>query len=108
MFFFCTYLYRRKVFGMKENKRTIPVDSLPFCKGCEHEMLNLHTRRVYADNDECERVTTAACRFRSLCLSLYERFTENLESDEWDETEELEENDDYCFCSDTSWEDRQI
>ena len=81
---------------MKENKR------------CEHEMLNLHTRRVYADNDECERVTTAACRFRSLCLSLYERFTENLESDEWNETEELEENDDYCFCSDASWEDRQI
>lgn len=108
MFFFCTYLYRGKVFNMEENKRTITVDSLPFCKGCEHEMLNLHTQRVYADNNEYERITTATCRFRSICLSLYERLTEDLESDEWNETEELEENDDYCFCRDASWEDRQI
>lgn len=109
MFFFCTYLYRRKVFCMKENKRTIPVDSLPFCKGCENESLYLHTKRLYADNEEYERHHVVSCKFRNICMSLYERLTSQYESEEeWNETEEFEENDDYCFCSDTSWEDRQI
>lgn len=93
---------------MKENKRTIPVDSLPFCKGCEKESLYLHTKRLYADNEEYERQHVVSCKFRNICMSLYERLNQEFESDEWNETEELEENDDYCFCSDTSWEDRQI
>ena len=37
---------------MKENKRTIPVVLLLFCKGCENETLFLHTKRLYADNEE--------------------------------------------------------
>lgn len=94
---------------MKENKRTIPVDSLPFCKGCENESLYLHTKRLYADNEEYERQHVVSCKFRNICMSLYERLNQEFESDdEWNETDELEENDDYCFCRDASWEDRQI
>lgn len=98
---------------MKESQRTIPVHTYPFCKGCPYEMLNLHTQRLYADNNEYERIHTARCKNAEVCLSLYERLTESFErEDEWNEDEnaheDMLESDDYSFCDDVSWEDRQI
>ena len=101
---------------VKEQQRTIPVETFCFCKGCENERLDLHTKRLYSDDNEVERYTFAECRFRSICLSLYERLTAQYEQDsEWNEDEDEDmtradvlENDDYSFCDDVSWEDRQI
>ena len=98
---------------MKESQRTIPVHTYPFCKGCPYEMLNLHTQRLYADNNEYERIHTARCKNAEVCLSLYERLTESFErEDEWNEDEnaheDMLESDDYSFCDDVSLEDRQI
>lgn len=99
---------------MKEAQRSIPVQSYDFCKGCENERLDLHTKRLYSDDNEVERCTFAECRFRSICLSLYERLTQQYErEDEWNEEEDstradMLESDDYSFCDDVSWEDRQI
>ena len=83
------YIYRRNTnrkreITMKESQRTIPVHTYPFCKGCPYEMLNLHTQRLYADNNEYERIHTARCKNAEVCLSLYERLTESFErEDEW-------------------------
>ena len=99
---------------MKETQRTIPVRTYPFCVGCENERLDLHTQRLYADDNEVERHTFAECRFRSICLSLSERLTQQYEQDsEWNEDgdstqADMLESDDYSFCDDVSWEDRQI
>lgn len=99
---------------MKMEQRTIPIESFSFCKGCPYEMLNLHTQRLYADNNEYERIHTAKCKSAEVCLSLYERLVENLEqdsscTDQEDSTRaDMLENDDYSFCDDVSWEDRQI
>ena len=99
---------------MKETQRTIPIESYHFCKGCTYEMLNLHTQRLYTDNQECERIHTAKCKNAEVCLSLYERIVSTYErEDEWNEDEDtlqdcMMESDDYCFCDDVSWEDRQI
>ena len=77
-------------------------------------MLNLHTQRLYTDNQECERIHTAKCKNAEVCLSLYERIVSTYErEDEWNEDEDplqdcMMESDDYCFCDDVSWEDRQI
>lgn len=119
VFFFC-YLYieetriEREMTTMKESQRTIPVQTYSFCKGCQYEMLNLHTRRLYADNNEYERIHTAKCRSAEICLSLYERLVENLEQDssctdqENSTRADMLESYDYSFCDDVSWEDRQI
>ena len=99
---------------MKETQRNIPVQTYTFCKGCTYEMLNLHTQRLYTDNQECERIHTARCKNSEVCLSLYERLTQQYErEDEWNEEEDstradMLESDDYSFCDDVSWEDRQI
>lgn len=99
---------------MKETQRNIPIESYPFCTGCPYEMLDLHTQRLYTDNQECERIHTAKCRSSEVCLSLYERLVSKYErEDEWNEDEDstradVLENDDYSFCDDVSWEDRQI
>ena len=99
---------------MKETQRTIPIESYHFCKGCPYEMLNLHTQRLYADNNEYERIHTARCKNAEVCLSLYERIVSTYEhEDEWNEDEDtlqdcMMESDDYSFCDDVSWEDRQI
>ena len=99
---------------MKESQRTIPVHTYPFCKGCPYEMLTLHTQRLYADNNEYERIHTAKCRSSEVCLSLYERIVSKYErEDEWNEDEDstredMLDSDDYSFCDDVSWEDRQI
>lgn len=99
---------------MKETQRTIPVRTYPFCVGCENERLDLHTQRLYADDNEVERHAFAECRFRNICLHLYERLVSKYEhesecTDQEDSTrEDLLENDDYSFCDDVSWEDRQI
>lgn len=99
---------------MNMEQRTIPIESFSFCKGCPYEMLNLHTKRLYADNNEYERIHTAKCRSAEVCLSLYERLVENLEqepscTEQEDSTREsLLDSDDYSFCDDVSWEDRQI
>ena len=77
-------------------------------------MLNLHTQRLYADNNEYERIHTAKCRSAEICLSLYERLVENLEQEsthtdkENSTREDLLDDSDYSFCDDVSWEDRQI
>lgn len=114
------YLYieetriEREMTTMKESQRTIPVQTYSFCKGCPYEMLNLHTQRLYTDNQECERIHTAKCRSAEVCLALYERLTESFErEDEWTEDEDstredLLDDSDYSFCDDVSWEDRQI
>jgi hypothetical protein len=98
---------------MKEAQRTIPIETYPFCKGCPYEMLNLHTQRLYADNNEYERIHTAKCRSAEVCLSLYERIVSTYEQDsEWNEDVDTHDmcmdSDDYSFCDDVSWEDRQI
>lgn len=99
---------------MKETQRNIPIQTYPFCVGCQYEMLNLHTKRLYADNNEYERIHTAKCKNAEVCLSLYERLTESFErEDEWNEEEDstradVLDSDDYSFCDDVSWEDRQI
>lgn len=97
---------------MKETQRTIPIETYPFCKGCPYEMLNLHTKRLYADNQECEHIHTAKCRSSEVCLSLYERIVSTYErEDEWNEDEDVQDcmdDSDYSFCDDVSWEDRQI
>lgn len=99
---------------MKMEQRTIPIESFSFCKGCPYEMLNLHTQRLYADNNEYERIHTAKCKSAEVCLSLYERLVENLEHEpsctaqENSTRENLLEDSDYSFCDDVSWEDRQI
>lgn len=99
---------------MKETQRTIPIETYPFCKGCPYEMLNLHTQRLYADNNEYERIHTAKCRNAEICLSLYERLVSNFEQDS-SCTEQADSNRaamlesyDYSFCDDATWEDRQI
>lgn len=77
-------------------------------------MLNLHTQRLYADNNEYERIHTAKCRNAEVCLALYERLVSKYERDsEWNEEEDstresLLDSDDYSFCDDVSWEDSQI
>lgn len=99
---------------MKMEQRTIPIESFSFCKGCPYEMLNLHTQRLYTDNQECERIHTAKCRSSEVCLSLYERLVENLEQEsECTEQEDstradVLDSEDYSFCDDATWEDRQI
>lgn len=99
---------------MKMEQRTIPIESFSFCKGCPYEMLNLHTQRLYADNNEYERIHTAKCRSAEICLSLYERIISNFEQEtDFTETEDSTRADvlddsDYSFCDDVSWEDRQI
>ena len=99
---------------MKETQRNIPIESYHFCKGCPYEMLNLHTQRLYSDNNEYERIHTAKCRNAEICLSLYERLVENLEQDhsctdqENSTRADMLESYDYSFCDDVSWEDRQI
>ena len=99
---------------MKETQRTIPIESYHFCKGCPYEMLNLHTQRLYADNNEYERIHAAKCRSSEVCLSLYERIVSKYEQEnEWNEEEDstredMLDSDDYSFCDDVSWEDRQI
>lgn len=99
---------------MKETQRTIPIESYHFCKGCPYEMLNLHTQRLYADNNEYERIHTAKCRSSEVCLSLYERIVSTYEREnEWNEEEDdiqdcMLDDSDYSFCDDVSWEDRQI
>lgn len=119
MFFFITFIYieetliEREMTTMKESQRTIPVQTHSFCKGCPYEMLNLHTQRLYTDNQECERIHTAKCRSSEVCLALYERLTESFErEDEWNEEDDTlqdcMDSDDYSFCDDVSWEDRQI
>lgn len=77
-------------------------------------MLNLHTQRLYADNNEYERIYTAKCRSTEICLSLYERLVSNFEQDS-SCTEQADSNRaamlesyDYSFCDDATWEDRQI
>lgn len=99
---------------MKEAQRNIPIESYHFCKGCPYEMLNLHTQRLYADNNEYERIHTAKCKSAEVCLSLYERIISNFEQ-ETDFTEQEDstranvlDSDDYSFCDEVSWEDRQI
>ena len=99
---------------MKMEQRTIPIESFSFCNGCHYEMLNLHTQRLYADNNEYERIHTAKCRSAEICLSLYERIISNFEQEtDFTETEDSTRADvlddsDYSFCDDVSWEDRQI
>lgn len=99
---------------MKETQRTIPIETYTFCTGCPYEMLNLHTQRLYTDNQECERIHTAKCRSSEVCLALYERIVSTYErEDEWNEDEDstradVLDSDDYSFCDDVSWEDRQI
>lgn len=100
---------------MKEAQRNIPIESYHFCKGCPYEMLNLHTQRLYADNNEYERIHTAKCKSAEVCLSLYERLVENLEQesthtdqDENSTRADVLDDSDYSFCDDVSWEDRQI
>ncbi len=120
MFFFIAFIYieetriEREMTTMKETQRTIPVQTYSFCKGCPYEMLNLHTQRLYTDNQECERIHTARCKNAEVCLSLYERIISNFEhesscTEQEDSTRaDVLENDDYSFCDDVSWEDRQI
>lgn len=103
----------REMTTMKETQRTLPVRTYPFCKGCEHEILTLQMQRLYSDNHEVEKHIFADCKFSHICLSLYERLTESFErEDEWNEDENAHEDmldsDDYSFCDDVSWEDRQI
>lgn len=99
---------------MKETQRTIPIETYTFCTGCPYEMLNLHTQRLYTDNQECERIHTAKCRSSEVCLSLYERIVSKYEQEnEWNEDEDtlqdcMMDDSDYSFCDDVSWEDRQI
>ena len=99
---------------MKEAQRTIPIETYPFCTGCPYEMLNLHTKRLYADNNEYERIHTAKCKNAEVCLALYERIISKYERDsEWNEEEDSTRADvlddsDYSFCDAVSWEDRQI
>lgn len=99
---------------MKMEQRTIPIESFSFCKGCPYEMLNLHTQRLYADNNEYERIHTARCKNAEVCLALYERIISNFEQEtdctetEDSTREDLLDDSDYSFCDDVSWEDRQI
>lgn len=99
---------------MKETQRTIPIESFSFCKGCQYEMLNLHTQRLDADNNEYERIHTAKCRSAEVCLSLYERLVSNFEQEssctdqESSTRADMLASYDYSFCDDATWEDRQI
>lgn len=99
---------------MKIEQRTIPIESFSFCKGCPYEMLNLHTQRLYADNNEYERIHTAKCRNAEVCLALYERLVSKYEQESTHTEQEnstraaMLESYDYSFCDDVSWEDRQI
>lgn len=117
---FLLLIYRRntkrnwEMIDVKEQQRTIPVETFCFCKGCENERLDLHTKRLYSDDNEVERYTFAECRFRSICLHLYERLVSQFEQNpEQTETEDSTRADvlddsDYSFCDDVSLEDRQI
>lgn len=99
---------------MKMEQRTIPIESFSFCKGCQYEMLNLHTQRLYADNNEYERIHTAKCRNAAVCLALYERLVSKYEqesecTDQENSTRaDMLESYDYSFCDDATLEDRQI
>lgn len=100
---------------MKETQSTLPVRTYHFCKGCEHETLTLQMQRLYSDNHEVEKHIFADCKYSHICLSLYERLVENLEQesthtdqDENSTRADVLDSDDYSFCDDVSWEDRQI
>lgn len=106
---------------MKETIGKINTYSYDFCKDCPMQVLELKTKKLYANGQPYDVENCMKCRFSDICLHLYEHLTESFEQDsEWNEDEDTHththththdmcmDSDDYSFCDDVSWEDRQI
>ena len=89
---------------------TIPVVQEKYCEQCPHRELELIEESMYADGIKRITSTTAVCKHAGLCDTLWNHLLDYAEDNDIDDDDELQpdDNDDWSFTSDASWEDRQI
>lgn len=86
--------------------KTLEVKDKPYCVKCPYRAYSVREDKLYADNEGQVICTYVACDHYDLCDVLWNHLC-NYEEEHSDD-DEFEDNEDYSFTSDATYEDRQI
>lgn len=89
---------------------TIPIRQEKYCEKCPHRELEIIEESLYADGIKHITEAIAVCKHSGLCNHLWNHLLDYTEEHDLDDDDELppDDNNDWSFTADASWEDRQI
>ena len=88
----------------------LPIEEERYCKDCPHRELEIIQQSLFADGIKTVTEAGAQCKHADLCNTLWNHLLDFAEEEDIEDDDELppDDNDDWSFTSDASWEDRQI
>lgn len=88
----------------------LPIKEERYCKDCPHRELEIVENSLFADGIKTVTEATAQCKHANLCDNLWNHLMDYAEEEDIDDYDDdlPEDDDDWSFTSDASWEDRQI
>ena len=88
----------------------LPIKEERYCKGCPNRELEIIEQSLFADGIKTVTEATAQCKHANLCNSLWNHLLDYAEEEDIDDYDDdlPEDDDDWSFTSDASWEDRQM
>lgn len=109
---------------------TVELRDKEFCQGCKKRKLQIYQETHYSEDGTRKQCDFAQCEHLPVCMHLAERLSERYEQeieslaedrdyymdmyhdaveDSYDDDyDNVLDDDDYSFCDDATWEDRQL
>lgn len=88
----------------------LPIKEERYCKDCPHRELEIIQQSLFADGIKTVTEAAAQCKHADLCNTLWNHLLDYAEEEDIEDYDDdlSEDDDDWSFTSDASWEDRQI